>query len=287
MNSMTGFGKGVSQNAAGDSVTVELSGVNRKVLEIRFNLPSVFVSQETELRKRLSAKLRRGTVNCRVSCTAAGSSTAAVNREVLENYLAVCEELKRKTGASYSISQLLALPGVTSSAAEVPETFPETLFRALDQALDSFCAMRCAEGEALKCDFEERLHLLETLLQKIEPETTRIAASMKQRLLDKLAAEKIPVPDNDGSLLREALFYADKSDVTEEITRIRSHFAQFRSFLEPKAEDAGRSLDFLMQELFREITTLGNKAGSCAVSPLVVRFKTELEKLREQIQNVE
>ena len=108
----------------------------------------------------------------------------------------------------------------------------------------------------------------------------------KRRLLEKLSAENLPVAADDDRLLKEVLFYADKSDVTEEITRLHSHFAQFRGFLENPGP-VGRSLDFLMQELFREITTLGNKAGIPGVSPLVVAFKSELEKLREQVQNVE
>ena len=142
------------------------------------------------------------------------------------------------------------------------------------------------KGAALKNDLESRERLLESLLAEIEPLAAEMNAGIKARLLARLEEEKIPVPGDDERLLKEVLFYADKADVTEEITRLHSHFGQFRRFL-AESKPVGRSLDFLMQEMFREITTLGNKAGVPAVSPLVVAFKSELEKLREQIQNVE
>ena len=113
------------------------------------------------------------------------------------------------------------------------------------------------------------------------------ADAAKAKILARLADEKLPVDLNDERFLREVLFYADRADVTEEITRLKSHFEQFEHFLTGAAESAGRSMDFLIQEMFREITTLGNKAGSSGVSPHVVAFKAELEKLREQVQNVE
>ena len=132
-----------------------------------------------------------------------------------------------------------------------------------------------------------RLNGLRDLLAIIEPQTADLADAAKAKILARLADEKLPVDLNDERFLREVLYYADRSDVTEEVTRLKSHFGQFDRFLSETPESAGRSMDFLLQEMFREITTLGNKAGSSGVSPHVVAFKTELEKLREQVQNVE
>ena len=188
-----------------------------------------------------------------------------------------------------AVEELLRLPGALTEETFAPGEAPElenALLTAFDEALAEFLRMRTAEGEHLKRDFEQRLVLLESLLAQIEPLTSGIPAAVKARLLEKIAAERLPVDSSDERLLKEVLFYADKADVTEEITRLRSHFAQFRRLL-AQTEPAGRSMDFLMQEFFREITTLGNKAGIPAVSPLVVAFKSEVEKLREQIQNVE
>ena len=140
--------------------------------------------------------------------------------------------------------------------------------------------------EALRQELAGRSKLLQDLLQEIEGHLPEAAEAVKTRLQEKLLASKLNVDVNDPSYLRELLFYADHSDVTEEAVRLKSHFTQLSGYL---ASDApcGRNLDFLAQEMFREITTLGNKAGSSGVSPYVVAFKTELEKLREQVQNVE
>ena len=147
--------------------------------------------------------------------------------------------------------------------------------------------MRNAEGEALRQDLAGRMDFLRNKLNAIRPFAAGITERIKQRLLEKLEAENLAADPHDERLLRELLFYADRADVTEEITRLESHFGQFASFLNNDHEPVGRSLDFLVQEMFREITTLGNKAGSSDISPLVVAFKAELEKIREQVQNVE
>jgi uncharacterized protein (TIGR00255 family) len=187
-----------------------------------------------------------------------------------------------------SIPQLMALPGVVEPASpdidrpEIKEVFKE----AVQKAVEALVAMREYEGEALKADLAERQNKLAELVEAIEPLAEGIPGHMKQKLLERLEKENLPIEASDERVLKEVVIYADKSDVTEELTRLRSHFQQFQSFLDKK-EPVGRSMDFLMQEMFREITTLGNKAGGCEITPLVVEFKTELEKIREQVQNIE
>ena len=186
------------------------------------------------------------------------------------------------------VEHLLTVPGIVTFQSVDPES-PElaaAFEEVLVSALEKFRAMREAEGANLKSDLAARLEVLKALLVKIEPAVAGIPNEIKRRLLEKLAAEKIPVPGSEEQLLREALFYADRADVTEEITRLKSHFGQFTRYLDDTAP-GGRSLDFLAQEMFREINTLGNKAGIPEVSALVVEFKSTLEKIREQIQNVE
>jgi uncharacterized protein (TIGR00255 family) len=156
----------------------------------------------------------------------------------------------------------------------------------LKNALNALNDMRKAEGEELKNELANRLALLEELRDSLLPHASAVEEQIKQRLLDKLAASNLPVDLHDERFLKEVLYYADKADVTEELTRLASHFVQFRKFLDG-APGGGRSMDFLVQEMFREITTLGNKAGSGVMSEPVVKFKTELEKIREQIQNIE
>ncbi len=290
MKSMTGFGKG-EYEFNGMLLTAELSGVNRKQFELRFSAPPEFAMYEAETRKLLSAAVSRGALQLRIGSSAPGACrSGAVDEALLDTLIAAAKAARKRNGqvTVVDVEALMRIPGVIRECAfETDDPGVEKAFMgAVENALANYQKMREREGEALKHDLETRLALLEKLLGEIIPLTAGVADSLKTKLLDKIARENLPVAADDERLLKEVLFYADKSDVTEEITRIRSHFGQFRGFL-AQAAPAGRSLDFLMQELFREITTLGNKAGVAAISPLAVAFKSELEKLREQIQNVE
>lgn len=293
MRSMTGFGKFEATSPDGSVLTAEVSSVNRKQLEIRANLPQELTALEPLARRLLASSISRGAVTLRVNRSSgrAAAATTRVNAALLESLARECVEVRRKLGLvpDFDPAALLAIPGVLESASadtEEPE-FVQAFEAAVNGALAKFVAMREAEGEALKADLEARLQTLESLLDKIRPFAAGITAGIKAKLLEKLQGENLVADLNDERLLRELLFYADRSDVTEEITRLDSHFGQFRGFAGKSGEPIGRSLDFLVQEMFREITTLSNKAGSQDISPLTVAFKSELEKIREQVQNVE
>lgn len=290
MHSMTGFGKGSACAPDGTVFSVELSSVNRKQLEIRLSVPAEFSAWEPTARKRIAEAVSRGAIQVRVGVAGGNAALADLDRDRLEALIGLCVEERRRHGLppEFDIAGLLGLPGVFGgSGVRDAEAALPALDAALDQALAGFAAMRETEGAALRKELAGRLAGLRGLLDEIEPDTAGVAEAAKARLLAKLAAESLPVDLNDERLLREILFYADKSDVTEEIARLRSHFGQFDGFLASSGEPAGRSMDFLIQEMFREITTLGNKAGSGDVSRRVVAFKAELEKMREQVQNVE
>ena len=292
MLSMTGFGKGEA-TVGPVRLSAEISSVNRKQLELRVSAPAEFAEFEPLARKLVGATVSRGAVQLRISCTSlsGGALQASVDAALLASLVeaAKAARLTADLDENVNVEQLMLIPGVVVSA--VPDAdspgMAEAYERAVSSAIAEYQAMRQREGEALKRELESREQGLETLVSQIEPLVAEINGAIKARLQEKLSAEKIPTPADDERLLKEVLFYADKSDVTEELTRLHSHFGQFRRFLAEETKPVGRSLDFLMQELFREITTLGNKAGIPAVSPLVVAFKSECEKLREQIQNVE
>ena len=292
IRSMTGFGKGEVQ-FNGAAFAVEISTVNRKQLEIRLNLPRELAMLEPAIRQQLAARLSRGSVTVRLTITAqAGSelTQARINWPLADALVAAAPPMQRRYSlpALPTAGALLALPRVVANAppdADNPALL-DAVRQATAKALDRLLHMREQEGRSLYEDLRNRLNLLKTLLAEITPYTREIPQLQKQRLLDKLTAENLPVDLNDERLLKEVLFYADKADVTEELTRLNSHFQQFESFL-AAAEPTGRSLDFLLQEMFREITTLGNKAGGSAITSQIVRFKAELEKIREQVQNVE
>lgn len=290
MRSMTGFGKGEGV-AGGVTVSVEIASVNRKQLDIRINADCAFSSLEPEFRKRIGAVLSRGAVNLRVAVRNSGGA-APLNRELLAALGREILTLRADFGLPRAVDfeTLLTVPGVLGSATvdtgETPERDTAVL-AALDVALDAFQEMRTREGVMLLRDLSDRRDRLKTLLGTIRPMTAAQGAAQKQRLLDKLAADNLPVSPEDERFQRELLYYLDKSDVSEELARLDSHFVQLERFFTESAQPVGRSLDFLIQEMFREITTLGNKVSGPDFTPLVVEFKTELEKLREQVQNVE
>lgn len=294
MLSMTGFGKAELLFCDSLILSAEISSVNRKQLEIRCNLPSECSAFEDRVRKIASAYISRGALQVRVvlqTSKGGSSGTPQLDAEKLAALVKECAAIRRQCGLdekAVDVERLLTVPGLVTFKSVDPDS-PElagAFEEVLKKAFENFRTMRTAEGENLKADLYSRLARLKELLGRIEPEVAGIPAQIKQRLLARLEAEKIPVPGNEEQLLREVLFYTDRADVTEEITRLKSHFEQFVRYLE-ETSPCGRSLDFLAQEMFREINTLGNKAGVPAVSALVVEFKSELEKVREQIQNVE
>ncbi|MBQ9501899.1 MAG: YicC family protein [Lentisphaeria bacterium] len=294
MLSMTGFGKAEAVFDGRFILTAEVGSVNRKQLEVRCSLPQECGFFEERVRKIAARYISRGAVQVRMTIHGRDggvSGEPVVNSAALESLVRQCAAFRRRCGLderAVDAERLLTIPGIVIFQSVDPDS-PElaaALEEVLVAAFEKFRAMREVEGENLKADLFARLEVLKELLGRIEPAASGIPGEMKKRLLAKLSAEKIPVPGSEEQLLREVLFYADRADVTEEITRLKSHFAQFTRYMNDTVP-GGRSLDFLAQEMFREINTLGNKAGIPAVSALVVEFKSTLEKIREQIQNVE
>lgn len=293
---MTGFGKTAADVTSATDWNFEISSVNRKQLELRISLPREFNSFENDIRNFLKGKISRGMVNIKGVYTPADNVAQDkfdINAELLDKVVSAALELKNKhpelAQSCCDLSSFFCVPGVISIA-EADTENPETagrILRALDSALTQFIAMRKFEGEALEADLRSRLLVLKSLLDKIIPFTAQINENIRKKLIERCQESGLNIDLNDERLQKEILFYADKGDVSEEITRLKSHFVQFDKFLSGNNSDGGRSLDFLVQEMFREINTLGNKSGTCDISPLVVSFKTELEKMREQIQNAE
>lgn len=294
--SMTGFGKTSPEIAAVEKWSFEISSVNRKQLELRINLPRDFTAFEVDIRNFLKGKISRGMINIKGTYNpdnTASENNFDINTDLLEKIISSAVSLKKKypelADSCCDLSSFFCVPGVIS----VPEKETEDpeiatgMLRALDSALAQFINMRKTEGKALEDDLRSRLAVLQSYLDKIIPFTVKINENIRTRLLERCRESGLNIDLNDERLQKEILFYADRGDVSEEITRLKSHFVQFEKFLSDDNADGGRSLDFLVQEMFREINTLGNKSGSCDISPIIVNFKTELEKMREQIQNAE
>jgi uncharacterized protein (TIGR00255 family) len=285
MHSMTGFGRG---EAVADGVIwrAELSSVNRKALELVVHLPRDVADLEPGLRNRLADKLSRGRVQC--SITADRGSPAEGSLRVDESLAKQYAAHLHKLGFRSDVSDPTRWPGVftfeqTGISAEVAQPFIE---QAVEAALNQLLAMRRAEGENLKQDMSARLDTLASLLGTARDSAPQIVARYRDALRQRLADAGLPLPLDDERIVKEIALFADRSDISEECTRTESHIAQFRAYMN-SGEPVGRPLDFLCQELFREWNTIGSKANDAALAQAVVRAKTELEKIREQVQNIE
>ena len=290
--SMTGFGRGECKYGRGGVLAVQISAVNRKQLELRCSLPPELAAVEVNARRIVAQAVSRGSVQLRCSfsvlpepCGSFRINTALLDGLIRESRAA---RVRANLSPDVAVERLMALPGVLMPAAQEDDggELAAAFETALRSALDDFDAMRRKEGEHLRNDLLARLEKLERIHGELAALSADYPEQAKRRLTERLAAEKLPVKPDDPAMLKELLFYVDHGDVTEELTRLSSHFRQFRDFL--AAETAvGRNLDFLAQEIFREITTFGNKSAVPATSPLVVEFKAETEKIREQVQNIE
>ncbi len=290
---MTGFGKG-SASDCGLNVDIEITSVNRKQLDIRFNTPAEIKPFEPEFKKLLTKTVSRGAVNIRFNLEFDESllqTGVSINEQVVEKYISQFSAIAARNNldSKISIEAVMNLPEVVVMKEINMNDIPvkEICLKALTNALTELDEMRLVEGTELKLDSLERLETLKQLTENIAQRNPLILDEYKQKLAERVAKLLHDTPELNCELLtREVAYFADKSDISEEMTRLQSHFSQFEKICQ-KEEPVGRSLDFLIQEIFREINTTGSKANDAEILQNVVRFKTELEKIREQIQNVE
>lgn len=288
---MTGFGRGEAL-ASGSHLRfrVEISSVNRKQLEVKTALPREMLAWEGDLRQKVGSRISRGALQLRAEVLSEnGASLVPEVRICRENLLKVRSELASCQLPESALQSILLVPGILEQVQNdlITEENKEALLLACDNALDQLILMRETEGAMLAKDFASRIDALESMLLSAIPFTEKLPLLQKEKLLKRLEEAHLALDVNDERILREIVIFSDKLDVSEEITRLKSHFTHFRSFLANKEEQLGRNMDFLTQEIFREINTFGNKATSPEVSPIVVKMKTEAEKIREQVQNVE
>jgi len=286
--SMTGFGR-AEISLDGLAVVLELKSVNRKNLDLHFNLPREWQPLEIPFRQKINESLSRGRLDLELRCTKEGEETFLDSR-ALEREVSVLQSICGELGIdpTLSPSDLIQLQQA-SLRSGVPALTPDLeagLIKMLDTALGQLIQMRLTEGMALLPWFEESIQGLETTLEALATFAGQIPALARDRFYQRLQASGLEFDLDDDRVLKEIALLAEKADVSEEITRLRSHFKQFRKFLHEEGA-VGRRLDFLCQEMSREINTLGSKAGSAEMSPLVIRFKNDLEKIREQAMNIE
>ncbi len=291
IGSMTGFGKGVAEGEVG-RVNVEVRSVNGRYGDVMVHMPRSLSELEPRIKERVLSVFSRGriTVSVTLQGNAPEQGLPVLKTAVLAAYLKGIEGIRMQGNLSgeVNVMQVAQLPHLF--AFEVPEINVDALWdamsAALDQALSACRAMRLAEGEKLAEDFRERIAAIENLLAQVEALAPGRAEAVRKRLEEKLARFTMPEQVDENRLMMEIALLAERSDITEECVRFHSHNAQFLDMLD-RGEEVGRRLNFLLQEMLREASTMGSKAGDADIAHVVVAIKEEIEKLKEQVQNIE
>lgn len=291
IHSMTGHGRAEAL-FKGVKITLELQSVNHRQFDLRMDMPQYLFFMETELRRIIHKAIARGSVLCRCHVESGGETALQrvfIDDSLARQYLRAAgrRSARLKIKNDLTASALFNLPGVVKlHAANVHiEHLADAVVSVLRRALASLCAMRSSEGRALAAEIRRRMKRLENILQKVQqrlPAVHRFNAAKLRKLL--IAASNNPSADK--KIIREIIAVADRCNIAEELERSASHLRQLARLLEAK-EPVGRTLDFLVQEMMREINTIGSKANDCLISNQVIKYKSELECIREQAQNIE
>jgi uncharacterized protein (TIGR00255 family) len=289
MKSMTGFGRGASSKED-FSVTVEIKTVNNRFLDINLRIPAEFQSLENPIKRQITNRLRRGRVDVFLSVELASQSSLEINRELISSYLDAFKVIREEfniTGEP-DINMIARLPNVFSTKrADVAEGLALAVEEAVAKALDDLEEMRQTEGGHLRSDIEKRLDTIENSVGLIEKDAARVTDEHRERLTKKISDAIGSVGELDpGRLAQEVAYLADRSDISEETSRLRAHIIQYRKIIS-EDDELGKRLDFLTQELNREANTITSKTTNLTVKGLALDVKSEIEKIREQIQNVE
>ena len=291
---MTGYGR--AQRVYGSrTVTIELRSVNNRYLDCTVKMPRAYISAEDALKGRIQALVARGKVDVFVTVVSAGdkSVTVTVNEPLAKAYLEALYQLsqldeRKQLQEDCTITELARFPDVLTAekGEEDLEELKEQLLAVLEEAVDDFSAMRTREGDKLRDDILSRAGRIEELVAMVEERSPGIVADYRARLSAKMAEVLQNTQIDESRILTEAAIYADKVAVDEETVRLKSHLSQLRQMLS-QGGAVGRKLDFLIQEFNREANTIGSKCNDIETTRCVVDIKAEIEKIREQVQNIE
>ena len=291
LRSMTGFGAGRAR-VGDEEFSVELRSVNHKFCEVKTRLPRELSALEPSMTKQVKDRLARGAVDLlvrRQTATASGT-VPVVDVALAREYARAFRELAEALGAPAAISwdQVVTQPGVMKLEEKGMDVAAATqaVQEALGQALTALEQMRQVEGEAIRADLDARLKLIEGWSREVAALAPKAVEDYRQRLSERIAELARGVAVDPQRLAQEVAVFAERTDIAEEVTRLASHLEQFRAFMASN-EPAGRRMDFLVQEMHREVNTTGSKSQHADISARVVSMKAEVERIREQVQNVE
>ena len=296
VRSMTGYSK-LRREEDGFALNVAVKSVNHRFLDLQFRMPSVLSPMEPALRQVVKQHVIRGHVEIGVNLEKVSGEELKVDRALLQAYIKVCREVRDELGSAAvpDVVQLLRIPGVIANETELSDKELTGILKVLESVLastlETLNTMREREGAAMEKDIRERLDRLETLRKSISKQARRIPQYAQQRLEDRLRELLGAVHVDAARLAQEVAYLASRSDISEELTRFQSHLVQARQLLSESSE-VGKKLDFLLQELNREANTLLSKTSDvpqigAEVGRQAIEMKSEIEKLREQVQNIE
>ena len=295
IRSMTGFAS-ISREDGGQKVSVTAKSVNHRFLDIQIKAPGSLAGVEGRLRAAIQQRLTRGRIEIAINLdlSVAPSYGVTLNEDVVRQVVTVIDEARARglVSGGLTVSDLLRLPQAieiraeTAGPAAVPESAVALVEHTVTDAIDALSIMRATEGGFLQHDLDTRLHTLGRLVDEIEREARAAQQSLEARLRARLAELPADLAAEPVTATQEIVRFIARSDIDEEMTRLRGHFSHWLALVD-SAEPCGRKLDFLVQEMNREINTIGSKAEGTRVPELVVTVKAELERVKEQVQNVE
>lgn len=290
IKSMTGFGRGKYENE-GRTYIVEIKSVNHKYTDISVRIPRFLNSVEDRIRKRISEDISRGKVDVFVDFENYSNKgvTIKINKELAREYINQLKELADETNVNFDMNviDISKLPEILKlEDEENDELIANELMIAVNNALENFVAMREKEGQKLIEDIEKRIYLIQDKVNEI----TGFSSTLVEEYIAKLEARVNellkPGTVDENRLLQEIVIFSDKSSIEEELTRLKSHISQFLELIK-QSSPIGKKIDFLIQEINREVNTIGSKANCLDITNRVIEIKTEVENIREQIQNIE
>ena len=291
IKSMTGYGR-VEALLDGRNIVVEAKSVNHRFLEISLRTPSALFPLEMEYKKKIGERFKRGRIDVSIRLEGEGADTSKVNLnlDIARNYFDVLNRLK----AEFNLQEPITLKSLTvfrdiftpPSETQLTPNFLSQVEKTLQEALSMLMNMRQDEGMALYSDMQMRLKVITEIMETIRLRAPQVVLEYQKRLADRIKELTAGYALDDARLAQEVAIMADRCDITEELVRMQSHISQFETLLQ--SEDAeGKKIDFLLQEMNREINTIGSKSNNAEIARQVIEAKSELGKLREQAQNIE
>jgi uncharacterized protein (TIGR00255 family) len=290
IKSMTGFGKGSAEGES-FSIRVDIRTVNNRFLDIHTRIPQEFSSLEHPIKKQIQSRLKRGRVELTIVVEQTRRATFDINRPLVAGYLAALSQAKTEfqLEGEATLELIAKMPGAiqaSQNTGDLDDAVVAGVTEALQKALDSLTEMRLVEGKELQREMTSRLDRIEAQLPTIESEAKRLPDIYREKLMKRLQEALKSEQIDESRVVQEVITLADRSDISEEIARLKSHVSQMRETINSD-EEVGKRLDFLLQEMNREANTVLSKSNDLAISDAAIITKTEVEKLREQAQNVE